>query len=388
MTRIKQRPIINQPHTLTTAAKVLDTDEEFLINWILGGEIRACVFFANFHRHKTETAAYVNGDIDLKAIHEEFLEEDSPSTNTDEDIYHQYSSERNLDKCPLNKLFSTAHSNLHINSFTIYDNDKNSAQLDAYLHGLWQIETLDDIKEILNHPNKENILINIVPYVAESLYNSQENGKQGGYIYGFHIEMGINDIRISYDDMVRLRGFLDEGKKLGKLDGDKTENNTLLNIKQLSPTTQTNVVITQLIQTNPFYGPAYIDRPYSAADLINKYRKSKEKESLKLAVITVGHAITEAKKILFDRIPLDELKTKTNNLPDKQPRMPNKLNCATLVQLIHCHPFFDYKILENPDRAHELMGNTLVSMSKEQLKIDPSLLSEVIKVGKDELNKR
>jgi hypothetical protein len=304
MTQTKQRRIPEVPHPLTAAAKALNIEKELLINWLLGGEIRACVNFLDYYPcNESATTAFTAGDIDLKEVYDRFLEVDIQPTNPN-GADTGYSNKKDITKCPLSSLFSTPHSSILINRFRIYEGG-DSAQIDGYLKGLWQIDTLEAINDIFNNPNDNYFLINIVPYIPECLYQSQVNKAQGSYIDGFPVAINMDEICISYDDMRRLHAYLYNNEMLLNLDDESKILQRVERIplrKARTPSKQMNMVVHQLITADPALGPSVLSTPYKALERIDQIRAEKGFAPLEIESNTLGDAINAAKKLIHNEL--------------------------------------------------------------------------------------
>ena len=298
MIKNKQRRIPEVPRPLPAAAKALDIEEKFLLQWLFDGEIRACVNFLDYYTcNYSATTAFTPKDVNLKEVYESFLEIDTQPINQNETATDSYSNEEDIIKCPLSNLFSTQHSSILVDKCRIHENG-DSADIDADLKGLWQIDTTEAIKYIFNNPNDDYFLINVVPYIPENLYQSHVNKTQSSYIDGFPVAINLDEICISYDDMKRLYAYLYEGKELTKLDGTKTTTERVSTKKQRSPSIQASTLLVQVLNAYCPFAKELLNQPCAALERLEKDFAKRGINPPELSYKTLSRIITTGKRYL------------------------------------------------------------------------------------------
>ncbi|ABM03397.1 hypothetical protein Ping_1600 [Psychromonas ingrahamii 37] len=304
----KNRPQIQKrEYSISDAAKVLETSEEFLIKLIVDRKIRACVLFVDFHPYQSHSAVFVSTDIDTTEANKQWLKRDELDTNTVEDefgFHPENSDGEDLDNCPLNRIFGTYHSKIQVSFFNMDENGRMGEILYCWIKGLWEIEPLDEIKELITHSSETPILINVVPYMPEGLYHYEVDKIHGAYLGGFAVDVAVQDIRISYDDMQRLHAHLDGGEELVKLDGNKMplkELNELNELKERnprSPSIQASTLLVQILDAYCPFADELFNEPSAAMELLEKDFAFKLLKAPKMSAKTLYRMIKAGKERL------------------------------------------------------------------------------------------
>jgi hypothetical protein len=286
-------------YSLNAAANELDIEKEYLIQWIKEGKIRACMAFDSFEAHGT-SVGFVHDECDLKKAADEY--QDQYLDVDHNEYYLNYINEPDYNQCVLNKIFATEHSYLIVNSCYYSKNEDNegfqSVTLEATLRGLWQINTREEAIKLLSSSQEKSHYIHLVPYIQETFYSAKQMKGNSGIISGFEIQVNVNNIKISRDDMERLYKYLHGGALLTNLDGQSKILEKIKLRKPRSPSKQMNMVVIQLIAADPSLGSDILSQPYKALDIINAIRIKKELAPLEIEPNTLGDAIKVAKKLL------------------------------------------------------------------------------------------
>ena len=302
MIRDERKKFPVQYYSLPAAAKELNIEKEYLIQWIMEGKIRACLAFYGEEAYGL-TSGVVSKECDLTTADEKFQNQ---NLFTDlNDYYLDYVNEPDLDLCVLNKIFSTEHSKMLI-QWSYYDIKHDSEGLramtfEAYLRGLWQIKTREKAIEILNdkdgNEDKKNE-ISVVPYVKDSFYSAKKMEGNSGILMGFTIDAKAKDICISRDDMERLDLYLYKKDLLITPDGEsKILETSTTNRKPRNPSKQMNMVVRQLVEADSSLGPKVCSQPYKALEIIDKIRASQGHAPLSIENNTFGDALKIGKEL-------------------------------------------------------------------------------------------
>ncbi|MCG6202754.1 hypothetical protein [Psychromonas antarctica] len=213
----------------------------------------------------TYTVATINSDINIKEKYEQFLK------NTD------------ATDCPLSSLFSTQHSTMSINAYSVSLNTKdNLIPFSADLKGLWHINDLAEVANLYDAPNGIKKYITVVPYIPNAIYDSYKNGEMDDYITGFEVETSFDDISISYEDIIRFDNYLNHKKELSNLDGDSSIHNEIETKKNYPPSEQASMILVQVLQAYcPFYEELLKEPRGALARLESDFKSKKKKEAFK-----------------------------------------------------------------------------------------------------------
>ena len=357
MIRNKKR-ISNMPHSIDSAAKALDLDRDNIITLLLDGSIRACINYRTEFSHSlTIGVVFLRDYIDVIGQ------------------YKAYLNDENSLNCPLSKLLSTPHSTISNAHSLPHNVTYNSIPLSADLKGLWHIGELSLVAELYeNRFGYTPTLVAIIPYISDSIYNSDINEKMDNFVECFFVEASFDDIYISYDDIKRIDTSLNSNKELEKI--VLVRGNICLG-PIFRPIEQLAMAFVQLIESDENLGERYIETPHSSLQRIENVRKRNKQPQLEIDNRSFCNLILTGKKLLKSNPNLDfrSLKKPVIDNNKKKPRSLSEINSKTFMQLISSHSFFSPQTIENFDDAYELI------IEKLNLNMEAELFNETLKIA-------
>ncbi|MDC5703451.1 hypothetical protein OPW41_14300 [Vibrio europaeus] len=254
-------------YSISQAAEQIDVSEDYIEAAITCGLVRPCVLLDS---HEPVFApSYLIGckevlsniQIDANPIIGSYtIENDEDAqTNMSESVVGVNPLSK-LDTSNIDEYISSNSSQANVTGFT--EDESGLVEVEAYLHGFWQLANHEEAVSLLERSSDEEFLTKVFPYVDECWYQQLGNEPGAVRVLGFDIQVTKKQLVISHLDTVRLlEAYHSKApmKDMG-LYGE-TQPNPITDRKQRKSSDQSLAMICGLIASHPGLGEKYLDQP-------------------------------------------------------------------------------------------------------------------------------
>ncbi|MDF4413681.1 hypothetical protein P3385_15600 [Vibrio parahaemolyticus] len=260
-TELPSIPLFPLPYySIARAAEQLQITEEYIIESIKCGMVRACVLFDSEKPEHSESGilgdSAIFDDVDIKM---------PPLTPPDSELVGVSPFQR-LTFSKLDSLISTSASQAVVTDFR--SEDEGFGFVSANLHGFWQISLPDEAMKVLEAEEHEPV-IEVFPYRDDGWYQSFAVEKDCARVTGFLVNASKEQLVLSYHDVRSLLVAYKTGKPFNQLGYFGETQSLSLNVSA-KPTRSTVAVITGLIAAHPKLGTELLSNKTEAYEAIEK----------------------------------------------------------------------------------------------------------------------
>ncbi len=239
-------PLFPLPYfSISRAAEQLQVTEDYIIECIKCGVVRACVLFDSKEPEHSESG--VIGD-EVVLNNAGIV---NPSTiPTDSELVGNSPFER-VTTSSLDELISTNASQVVLTDFKL--EDRGFGFVSAYLHGFWQIGMPEEAASVLELEEEDDAVIEVFPYRDDVWYQTLTVEPESVRVTGFLVNVRKDQLVLSYHDVRSLLHSYKTGVPLNQL-GYFGETQSLPANVNFKPTRSTVAYIIGFIAAEPTLG--------------------------------------------------------------------------------------------------------------------------------------
>lgn len=236
-------PLFPLPYfSISRAAEQLQVTEDYIIECIKCGVVRACVLFDSKEPEHSESGV-IGDEVVLNNAGIVY-----PSTiPTDSELVGNSPFER-VTTSSLDELISTNASQVVMTDFKL--EDKGFGFVSAYLHGFWQIGMPEEAASVLELEEDDDAVIEVFPYRDDVWYQTLTLEPDSVRVTGFLVNVRKDQLVLSYHDVRSLLHSYKTGVPLNQL-GYFGETQSLPLIASMKRSQKPVGVIIGLIESHP-----------------------------------------------------------------------------------------------------------------------------------------